>query len=177
MKNRLISMAARSCVATIALCGSIHAMADCFPVKGKIFNTLHNPPVGGVSTIGVVALNGGTEFGKLKCALVGVWAGPGAGAEMPFVGVLPNFTHTISCDDEIPSPFGTVHSQLTFDTSGTYTGFDYTSTFSFTEHSVPAGGSGTGAFTNVAGGYLDIEGTLNAASGSVDMSFTGEVCK
>lgn len=188
MRSKSIVRTALASVATVALFGSTHLMAeDCSPVKGKIFNSSHTPAlgstelppygyVGGASTLGVVALNGGRDLGKMKCALVGVWAGPGEGLEFPEVGILPNFTHTISCDDAVPSPVGEVHSQLTFDTTGSFTGYDEQVTFSFLEYSEVRAGTGKGAFANTTGGLLEIDGTINVATGSIDMGFTGEFC-
>lgn len=195
MKRKSITGAILASVSTIALLGSNYSNADCVPVsvKGKIFNTSHTPPLGsvpmfsesgelmmagGASTLGVVALNGGGDIGKMKCALIGVYAGPGEGLDLGDpVGVLPNFTHTISCDDAVQSPYGNVHSQLTFNTTGTFKEFVNQYTISFEEFSEPKELTGTGAFAGTTGGYLDIDGTINAATGSIDMSFTGEICK
>lgn len=197
MKRYLSATATLAPASIIALLISSNSMAECFELQGKIFNSSHNPAlgsigpvpifnpgtgkteyqtVGGASTLGVVALNGGKQFGKMKCALVGVWAGPGEGQEWDIVGVLPKFTHTISCDDAVPSPVGDVHSQLTFDTSGDFTGYDGAYTFSFLEYSSAIAGTGKGAFVNTTDGQLEIDGTLNILTGSIDMSFTGEVC-
>jgi hypothetical protein len=112
----------------------------------------------------------------MKCALVGVWAGDGDGLDLPGIGKLPKFTHTISCDDAVLSEAGEVHSQLTFDTSGSFTGYDGFTSVSFIEHSEPKAGTGKGVFENTTEGQLDIDGTLNFTTGSIDMSFTGEVC-
>jgi hypothetical protein len=150
--------------------------------KGRPGICSHSHPVwinalnGGVTTLGVVALNGGRAIGKMKCALVGVWAGDGDGLDLPGIGKLPKFTHTISCDDADLSEAGEVHSQLTFDTSGSFTGYDGFTSVSFIEHSEPKAGTGKGVFENTTEGQLDIDGTLNFATGSIDMSFTGEVC-
>ena len=188
MKNTLATRKFIATVAAIGLLGSTHAMAECLSVKGKILNRAQSQPhgdplggmsteygiVGGVSTLGVVSLKGDGDIGSLKCALAGAWAGPGTQySELP---ALPDFTHTISCDDNIDSALGVVHSQLTFDTTGAFTGFDGQCVLSFTEHSVPSDGSGKGVFDGVTRGALTIEGTLNNCTGSIDMKFTGEVC-
>ena len=151
-------------------------------VKGKILNSSHNPALGnyggmgGVSTVGVIALNGGSTYGKLKCALVGVQAGEGVTPPGSPFGPLPDFTHTISCDDSVDVGTGIVHSQLTFDTSGYFTWFDGVSTLYFTETSVPRDGYGVGAFAGTSNGSLTIEGTLNILTGSIDMNFDGDIC-
>jgi len=187
MRSKLIARTALASVAIGALFGSAQLMAeDCVSVKGKILNSSHNPAlgsvyvealdtnIGGVSTIGVVALKGGKPIGKLKCALVGVATGAGAGG-------LPDFTHTISCDDSLDDDSGIVHSQLTFTTTGYITGSDGCTVF-FTENSIPVPGSGKGAFDGVEYGRLNIEGTANVCppdvndNNSIDMKFTGEVC-
>lgn len=200
MKRQFFTRAVLASACTLALSAAANTVAadECAAVKGKIRNTSHSPAlgsvgpvpvvnpvtgateyqmVGGVTTLGVASLNGGDTFGKMKCALVGVWAGPGAGPQWPVVGVLPNFTHTISCDDAVPTPIGDMYSQLTFDTSGSFTGYDGATTFSFLEHSSARADSGRGVFANTTGGALEIEGTLNVATGSIDMSFTGEICR
>ena len=123
MRRKLLARTVLASVAIGTLLGSAQLMAECVPVsvKGKILNSSHNPPLGsndnggGVSTLGVVALNGGNTFGKLKCALVGVEAGPGESPPSSPFPPLPDFTHTISCDDSIDEGgYGVVHSQLTF---------------------------------------------------------------
>lgn len=182
MRSKLTARTVLASVAIGALFGSTQLMAEvCIPVKGKILNSSHNPAlggvyvedlgktIGGVSTIGVVALNGGNPIGKLKCALVGVATGEGAGG-------LPDFTHTISCDDNVDDDSGIVHSQLTFLTTGYITGSDGADTIFFTEESTPVSGSGKGVFDGTTGGVLTIEGTINVVTKSIDMKFTGELC-
>ena len=189
MRNTFFARTALASVATFAFLGPLQVMADCLSVKGKILNTLQDPAlgntyiqgfgsVGGVSTTGVVALNGEGSIGKLKCALVGVAVGEGepSGFPPPLPPFLPNFTHTISCDDQVEGYGGTIHSQLTFDTTGKFTGFDGGVILSFIEHSVPRAESGTGVFVGTTGGSLTIEGTSNIVTKSIDMEFTGQVC-
>ena len=184
MKSKSIARTVLASVAIGALLGSAQLMAECVSVKGKILNSSHNPPLGsndygrGVSTVGVVALNGGNTFGKLKCALAGVVAGPGESPPGSPFPPLPDFTHTISCDDSVVDEggYGVVHSQLTFDTTGYFSGFDNLCTLYFTEKSVPRDGSGKGAFDGATGGSLTIEGSSNICTGSIDMKFTGQVC-
>ena len=185
MRRKLLARTVLASVAIGTLLGSAQLMAECVPVsvKGKILNSSHNPPLGsndnggGVSTLGVVALNGGNTFGKLKCALVGVEAGPGESPPSSPFPPLPDFTHTISCDDSIDEGgYGVVHSQLTFDTSGYFTGFDNVCTLYFSETSVPRDGTGKGVFYCTTGGALTIEGTSNFCTGSIDMKFTGDIC-
>jgi hypothetical protein len=190
MINGSVTRTIVASVAVVGLLGSTQVMAECLSVKGQIFNRAQSQPhgdplgsvylgpelgfVGGVSTLGVVTLKGEGDIGKLKCALAGAAAGPGTQySELP---PLPDFTHTISCDDMIDSALGVVHSQLTFDTTGAFTGFDGQCVLSFTEHSLPRDGSGKGVFDGVTDGALTIEGTLNNCTGSIDMKFTGEVC-
>lgn len=184
MKSKFVTWTVLTSIAMGFLFGSAQSMAEeiCEDVKGKILNSSHNPGLGnyggmgGVTTVGVVAFGGGGTYGKLKCALVGVQAGEGEippGSPFPPV---PDFTHTISCNDSIDGESGIVHSQLTFDTSGYFTGFDYVSTFDFTETSIPRD-TGIGVFAGITSGSLTIEGTLNFITGSVDMKFDGEFCK
>ena len=161
-------------------------MADCVSVKGKILNSLHEPAlgsiftgaeyIGGISTAGVVSLNGGKQIGKLKCALLGSAVGPGELPSGSLLPPLPDFTHTISCDDSVEVDGGIVHSQLTFDTTGHFTGYDGACTLFFTENSVPRSGSGKGVFDGTTGGGLTIEGTSNICTNSIDMKFTGQAC-
>jgi hypothetical protein len=196
MKSKSVVRTALASVALGALFGSTQLMANCdsVSVMGKILNSSHDPAlgsiydpidnkyIGGVGTVGVVALNGGNKFGKLKCALVGVEGDSGEPPLSPQLPVLPDFTHTISCDDSVDVFndqifLGIEHSQLTFDTSGYFTGGDGFCTLFFTEHSVPRGdGSGKGIFAGTTGGSLTIEGTLNYCTNSVDMKFTGDIC-
>jgi hypothetical protein len=189
MRSKAIARTVLASVATVTLFGSTHLLAeDCVSVKGTILNTLHDPAlgsiyveqadlnVGGVSTVGVVELKGEKPIGKLKCALVGTAVGPGVqvpGSQLP---PLPDFTHTISCDDFVDTVDGSEHSQLTFDTTGFFTGFDGMNTLYFTENSVPRENTGTGVFAGTTGGGLTIEGTSNTITDSIDMTFTGEVC-
>ncbi len=188
MKSKSIARTVLASVAIGALFGSAQLMAeDCLSVKGKILNSLHDPAlgsvyagealgnIGGVSTVGVVALNGENPIGKMKCALVGVATGLSEVPEGSPFPPLPSFTHTISCDDSVVDVFGVLHSQLTFDTTGYITGFDGC-TASFTENSIPQSGSGKGVFDGVTGGGLTIEGTSNVCNGTIDMKFTGEAC-
>lgn len=181
MKHKTFGKKALLSLAVAALCGSGQLLAqDCdgnrVSVKGKIFNNGQIP--GSLfSTLGVVALNGGDPIGKMKCGIVGI---PGAVTDPNFPLV---FTHTISCDDAgslFPGGPAT-HSQLTFDTKGTFTQYpEYCPggggiSAPFIEYSAPKVGSGRGVFTNTLGGLLTIEGTINCA-GTIDMKFSGEVC-
>jgi hypothetical protein len=189
MKSKSIARTVLSFVAIGALFGSAQLMAEgCLSVKGKILNSLHDPAlgsvyageaignIGGVSTVGVAALNGENPIGKMKCALVGVATGLSEVPEGSLFPALPSFTHTISCDDSVDDAFfGVVHSQLTFDTTGYITGFDGC-TASFTENSIPQSESGKGVFDGATSGVLTIDGTSNVCNGSIDMEFTGEVC-
>ena len=188
MKSKSISRIAVASVATVALFGSAQLMADCLSVEGKILNSLHKPAlgsidarelgnIGGISTVGVVNLEVDKPIGELKCALVGVAVGPGKDVASP-LPPLPDFEHTISCDDQVEEAngTGTVHSQLTFDTRGYFTGFDGPCTLFFTENSEIRAGSGKGVFDGTTGGDLTVEGTSNICTGSIDMEFTGEVC-
>jgi hypothetical protein len=192
MKIKLLTRVTCASVAAAALFAPSHLIAadDCLEVKGKILNTLHDPAlgsfetgaeppvpprIGGASTVGVVALNGAGEIGKLKCALVGVAISQGSA--LPELGPTPNFLHTISCDDKIESPFGVVHSQLTFFTTGEFTGWDGACIFDFVENSIPVNDTGDGVFKDRNGGSLEIKGTLNSCTGSIDMKFEGQTCK
>jgi len=185
MRSKLVTKTVLASFAIGFLFGSTPSIAEveCHHVKGKILNSSHIPALGnyggmgGVSTVGVVALNGGNTYGKMKCALVGVQAGEGETPPGSPFGPLPDFTHTISCDDSVDVVgVGTVHSQLTFDTSGYFTGFDGVSNLYFTETSIPRDGSGVGAFAGTSSGSLTIEGTLNFLTGSIDMKLDGDIC-
>ena len=186
MKSKFVARTVLASVAISALFGTTQSLANCLSVKGKILNSLHDPAlgsiftgseyIGGVSTAGVVALNGEKPIGKLKCALVGAAVGPGEAPPGSPLPALPDFTHTISCDDSVEVEGGIVHSQLTFDTSGYFTGYDGACTLFFTENSVPRTESGKGAFDGANSGFLAVEGTSNICTNSIDMTFTGEVC-
>lgn len=152
------------------------------PVMGKITNN-GQAPGGGFTTLGVVALQLGKRpriMARMKCGIIGVDA---ATAEEPFA-----FTHTLSCDDNVPvdlSYYGLgtqiAHSQLTLDTHGDI--FPEGSChplpgnqLSFIEYSAPsADNTGRGIFTGVTEGELTIEGTVNCL-GSIDMKFDGYIC-
>jgi hypothetical protein len=195
MECKPVARVVLASVAIGALLGSPQLMAECFPVKGKILNTLHSPPlgsikicdkpmkecffVGGVSTLGVVSFNGGTKFGQMKCAIVGVVDEP---TILPDAWPdLSSFYHTLSCDDTVPDSAWydlPGHSQLTFHTTGEGVGDAFTfPTFDFIEHSSPVPGSGFGAFAGATNeGVVTITGTTNLITGSIDMEFTGEIC-
>jgi len=176
MKTNLYARTVLASFAISALFGSSQLMAGCIDVKGKIVNSVQTPALGsygilgfGVSTLGVVALNAG-PLGKMKCALAGVVT--------EAVGDNPTkFDHTISCDDEVETGYGIVHSQLTFDTTiETFEEVDGCNVL-FTETSVPYDGRGLGVFYGVNGdGGLNVEGNINRCTGSIDMQFTGKVC-
>jgi len=187
MQVKSSARAVLASVAMVALLGSAQSMADCTPVsvKGKIFNnsaSLGGSPLIGddVSTTGVVALNGGSPIGKLKCALVGVVAGPGTLPVDPTLPPIPipDFTHLISCEDSFyVEGIGTEHSLVTFDTTGYMTDFDYSCNLSFYEEAVLRGGTGKGVFRDATGGVLIVKGTNNFCTGTIDMTFTGNICK
>ena len=183
MKSNLLARTVLASFAISTLFGSSLLMAgsNCIDVKGKIVNSFHMPAVGsngvpgyGVSTLGVAALNAG-PLGKMKCAVAGVvTATDGAYPPNP-----TEFDHTISCDDEVEiAGLGIVHSQLTFDT--TVESFEEVDgcIALFTETSVPQNGTGLGVFYGVIDddGGLNIEGTINKCTGSIDMKFTGKAC-
>jgi hypothetical protein len=180
MKNKSVAKTVLASVAITSVLGSAQLMAEeCVSVEGKILNSAHTPAlgsiyageagnIGGVSTVGVVALKGEMPVGRMKCALVGVAVGMGASG-------LPDFTHTISCDDSVEDAYGIVHSQLTFDTTGYLTGFEGC-TASFIEDSLARSESGKGVFDGMTSGGLIVEGTSNVCNGSIDMKFTGEIC-
>ena len=181
MKTNLFARTVLASFGIGALFGSSQLMADpgCINVRGNIVNSFQVPALGGynvpglgVSTLGVVSLNAG-PLGKMKCALAGVvTATDGANPPNP-----TEFDHTISCDDEVEIEGGIVHSQLTFDT--TIESLEYVDgcTMLFTETSVPQDGKGLGVFYGVNDDEgLNVEGTINGCTGSIDMKFTGKVC-
>lgn len=141
--------------------------AACLSATGKIFNNLQADG----HTLGVVALNLGDE--KLKCAISGAPQVPGP----------PNYLHTVVCDDKAAP--GDAQAQVTFATSfaaaPVYTsacpagspGGPYA--FTFVEISTPLPGTGRGAFDDVSGGALNIQGQVNC-QGGITMKFTGSVC-
>jgi len=188
MKRTIVKKITHAIVGSSLLLGAT-AYADVMctngtpiPVSGKITNN-GQAPGQGFSTLGVVALQLGEKPGKvsrMKCGIIGVDA---ATAEEPFA-----FTHTLSCDDNVPvdlSYYGlgtqVAHSQLTLDTHGDIS-FEGScaplpgSQLSFIEYSTPsADNTGRGLFTGVTEGELTIEGTVNCL-GSIDMKFDGYVC-
>jgi hypothetical protein len=190
-KNQVLGKTALASLAVAVLCGSgqLSAQAEgcegvLTQVKGKIFNNAQAPG-GALSTLGVVRLNGDSPIGSMKCGIVGVSRnadendlGEG-GLPLPLL-----FTHTISCDDKgtlFPGGPAT-HSQLTFNTKGTFTDYPQAcpEPFSgisapFIEYSAPIPGSGRGIFTGTTGGLLTITGTINCV-GTIDMKFSGEIC-
>ena len=177
-------------LACISLATGLANASECstgtsFPVKGKIVNNLQPP--GAISTLGSMKIKVGT-MAKMNCGLLGQ---PAASTTPPLEGGIA-FTHTISCDDEVPVNhplFGeiTSHSQLTLDTQGQLfdiipcNGMDGSAgvSASFIEVSRPqsfmGGSSGRGLFTGVTEGEITIEGTINCA-GAVDMKFEGQIC-
>lgn len=146
--------------------------AECLDAKGKITNNAQ--PDG---TLGVVALK--LDDKKLKCGIVGI--------TQPTIPLGPNFKHTIVCDNKAAPR--EAQDQITFDTyfltdprDPTYwTGFCDEGNpfgpvpFSFKERSIPVLGTGRGAFEDVTGGELIIEGDYNCDGGIV-MKFRGEIC-
>jgi len=147
--------------------------ADCVPVSGKISN---NGQVegGAFTTLGVASLTVGNS--KMKCGLVGIIAPPGADDGNPYTQEIA-FTHTLSCDDKVSTPFGAAHSQLTFDTSGVLLLSEIDGCFiPFLETTSPQAGSGRGALTGVAGGAITVTGAINTCLGSIDMNAEGELC-
>jgi len=188
MKQTIIKKMAHAVVGSSLLLGAAVYADLCtpgsvpVPVSGKITNN-GQVPGAGFSTLGAVALQLGEKPGKvsrMKCGIIGVDA---ATAEEPFA-----FTHTLSCDDNVPvdlSYYGlgtqVAHSQLTLDTHGDIS-FEGScaplpgSQLSFIEYSTPsADNTGRGLFTGVTEGELTIEGTVNCL-GSIDMKFDGYVC-
>ena len=180
-------------LAAITLCGTGQLLAqDCAsvysaPVQGKISNNAQ-PDLGlgprglGFSTLGVVALNGGDAFGKMKCGIVSTLTGLPADEYST-----PSFIHTLSCDDKYPiSENLYMHSQLAFETNGKIVGAEYLGCevgdnpapglVYFTERSSALPGPGNrGAFTFVTGGEINITGTINNCTGVIDMKFKGEI--
>ena len=188
MKQSIVKKIAQTIIGSSLLLGAT-AYADLcsegsvpVPVSGKITNN-GQAPGQGFSTLGVVALQLGEKpnvLARMKCGIIGVDA---ATTEEPFA-----FTHTLSCDDNVPvdlSYYGLgtqiAHSQLTLDTHGDIS-FEGScaplpgNELSFIEYSAPsADNTGRGIFTGVTEGDLTIEGTVNCL-GSIDMKFEGYVC-
>ncbi|HEU4922462.1 MAG TPA: hypothetical protein VFT23_05260 [Burkholderiales bacterium] len=136
-------------------------------VKGKIVNNLHTPLAFHTMGVASVVFNKDSKVIKLKCALVGTPVVPPNPQDPTSVA----FIHTISCDDEISSQWGPIHSKLQFNTLGTVN----PATGSFTETSAPIAGSGTGLFEGVTGGLLTINGQIYP-TGAIDMTFSGQAC-
>lgn len=191
--GKLAKNTAVASLAAITLCGTGQLLAqDCASVygasvTGKISNNaqpdLGLPPRGlGFSTLGVVALNGGDAFGKMKCGIVSTLR---ALPEDQYS--TPSFIHTLSCDDEFVLPDGSyMHSQLAFETNGQLVGAEPLACVTgetldqglvyFTETSTPLAGPGNrGAFTFATGGEISITGTINNCTGVIDMKFQGEI--
>ena len=191
--GKIVKNAAIASLAAVTLCGTGQLLAqDCASVytasvTGKISNN-GQPDLGlgpdglGFSTLGVVALNGGDAFGKMKCGIVSKLTGLPANQYST-----PSFIHTLSCDDEFTLPDGSyMHSQLAFETNGQIVGAEYLGCETgenpepglvyFTETSTPLAGPGNrGAFTFATGGEISIEGTINNCTGVIDMKFQGEI--
>lgn len=145
-------------------------------VKGEMYNnvielrtTLGTLPL----TLGTVHLAYGTN-NKLKCGILGNGSVGQDGAI--------SFIHTIVCDDKFSTGINneTIHSQLDLNTSGSgiFQLCDPTNPAggvygSFNETSVPL--FGRGIFQNVAGGAIEINGSINCQF-SIDMKFKGYVC-
>jgi hypothetical protein len=193
--GKLAKNAAIASLAAVTLCGTGQLLAqDCasvYPasVKGKISNNaqpgLGLPPSGlGFSTLGVVALNGGDAFGKMKCGIVSTLR---AIPDPEDIYSTPSFIHTLSCDDNFALPDGSyMHSQLAFETDGKILGAEPLACVTgeildqglvyFTETSTPLPGPGNrGAFTFTTGGEISITGTINNCTGVIDMKFDGEI--
>jgi hypothetical protein len=151
------------------------------PISGKIKNNFATAD--GTQTLGVVAMVYGPKSNaqKLKCALHGVAVGGSADI---------NFLHSISCDDTIDTPIlgagptVPVHSSIVLLTTGyVYPPQTPTQVFTFQETSVPwAGAPGRGLFAGVTEGQVDVTGAVYAAPdgaspGSIDMKFSGYLCK
>jgi len=150
-------------------------------ISGKITNNFATAD--GSQTLGVVAMVYGDKKSgqKLKCALHGVgFEGP---ADI-------NFLHSISCDDTIDTPIlgagptVPVHSSIVLVTTGyVYPPETATQAFTFAETSVPwAGAPGRGLFAGVTEGQVDVTGAVyvapdGASPGSIDMKFSGYLCK
>jgi hypothetical protein len=143
--------------------GSAYAQS-CVPVKGKIVNNLHTPAAFHTMGVANIAFDNGI---KLKCALVGTPVVPPNPQDPTSVA----FIHKISCEDEISSPLGPIHSKLQFNTVGTVN----PATGSFTEISTPIPGTGTGQLSWVQGGSITITGQIYP-TGAIDMKFSGQAC-
>jgi len=151
------------------------------PVSGTITNNFAT--VDRTQTLGVVDMLYGSKNikQKLKCALHGAAVdGP---ADI-------NFLHSISCDDTIDTPIlgagptVPVHSSIVLMTTGyVYPPQTPTQLFTFQETSVPwAGAPGRGLFAGVTEGQVNVTGAVYAAPdgaspGSIDMQFSGYLCK
>lgn len=180
-KNFVSRVLAVSALAVGAVGATAGAPGSCVPVSGKIVNNFASP----TATMGVVEMTYGAST-KLKCSLTGqAAAGP---ADI-------NFVHAISCSDSIKQRaydyagnlgYVPVHSSIVLSTTGTIAGPQApTQLFTFTETSVPlTTDPARGLFANVKGGQINVTGAVYTAPypvpygtpGSIDMTFTGELC-
>ena len=163
------------------------AVANCFPVEGKIFNNGFIDAFGSITTLGVVSMKFNNNV-KLKCGLRGNSKAPDDPGDIdPAVGGL-NFDHVISCDDNVfvKDIFGMDidipgHSKLEFDTTGLevmnpdFCAGGVLSTFE--ELSEPKVDTGTGLFDGVVveGSILTVKGTV-FCNLAIDMKFEGQLC-
>jgi hypothetical protein len=144
----------------------------CVPVQGKITNTF----IANGGTLGVVALAYGPKKEvKLKCGLVGQPQTIPPGADIAFI-------HIISCDATIATPHGPLHSSIWLYTTGnvlppTPGVAGQVATFEEMSIPLPGGPSPTGIFAGATSdSRLFVEGAFYQ-TGSIDMTFEGQVCK
>lgn len=153
---------------------SVFGQSGCESVQGKITNTFIAQD--GSRTLGVVALvYGSKKKVKLKCALVGQEQGQLPPGEIAFI-------HTISCDDTTATPSGPLHSSIWLFTTGNLGAPEQgvpgqVATFEETSVLLPGAPSPTGVFAGATNAsHLFVEGAVYA-TGSIDMTFEGQICK
>ena len=175
MQKRIAAAMVAYTAAALALGDTAPAWAQsvCTPVQGKITNTF----IAGGGTLGVVALAYGPKNSaiKLKCALVGQPQTAPADADVAFI-------HIISCDDATVTSHGPLHSSIYLYTTGNV--FPPSAGVpgqlgTFEEMSIPFpdGPAPTGLFAGAKNGSsLFVQGAFYE-TGSIDMTFAGQICK
>ena len=179
MPKRSVSSLLALSALTLGLGNSpfVFAQSSCTPVKGTITNTFIAQ--NGSRTLGVVNLvygpsKGGIKF--LRCALVGQeQPDPPLGSDIAFI-------HTISCDDTTDTALGPLHSTIWLFTTGNLEAGQpgvpgQVATFEENSIPLPGGPSPTGIFSGAtSASYLLVDGAVYA-TGSIDMTFQGAICR
>ena len=166
-------MAIGAMTLALGVTGPASGQSACTPVQGKITNTF----IGSGGTLGIVALNygAGKQALKLKCALIGQPQPLPPGADVAFI-------HIISCDDTTATPLGPLRSTIWMYSIGNLLPPNADvpgQVATFEEVSIPLSGGPhpTGLFAGAtAGSQLFVEGAIYA-TGAIDMTFEGQICK